>query len=921
MGSKEESANESKFKVLATPDELKPQNIRRSTTPDQVPTERHDKSNTVIVGMGPVGLASALAAIARGESVTLITDREMNSELGVRQQVLGVDAVMDWVASLVDPELLETYKASGQLTRTMYQPVNKDGAPDGEPVPYWGFSTGALERLLVEELNRRIDLKSQPGLVEILTQQDNFFVTGEDTDEPGEQSLSAIKKKHAEQWAELSETEQNFLAKLSFIELHNGEAIVEKAKQEVRQKFEIGINIVKVDKIPPQLSSQIDISLQKHGEADVETQLSQIKELRKQIDITDGHITLGHVVSINGQTVDKQCHQFPFEDLITANGAKQQAEKSLAGSMFADDVHIEHPAHKAHVAAIFHIKKNQSVQWGKNNEAPIELDAQLITDMVTECKANKSLTTRVPMEQLRQYGWSSASRPHQQVYATGADRDGEDEYCYIGCEYPEDLKPQNLMKYVEIAATAYSSGAKQQDPSLEQIPTEIRHKLMELAVKEGELAKLTYGRQRASIELASLSKELIRGWSRLLLRDALPQSVCTFSMLSEPTYEAIDKGKQVLSTSAFDLGFAELGQSVLVNGNQTEGYNAVMSMGDGRMFPLYTTGTGAQTGLKLAQAFHQAKEKYSALQQELKQQKQYSWLFDQTTGELLTETQVEPTKQPSYQQTLAAFKDKANTLVADTYAEYHANARAVVDEIRDVQAKWIEARNKRFYEAQKTFDTVSSATDLGHKIDAFINHYQSNLRKTCRQGVIRLPTEELSGAVKRERQELITAISTHCSLKRSQLPTKIADHMMKVKQCMEQTKEAIEQNYSRFTDQAVEHYEDIPQQTLGAEADAAAYSKNLAMLCAELHKLQNELSELKSDLLTVEESMSTSVTETTTQGQQLLQDLHESVQKISDLLNCGLFKSVLATMENEQDEQLATEEQQQPTKGGRWFNW
>lgn len=88
---------------------------RQSSVPlveDEVDVVLPAKYETVLIGSGPVGLLSTLAALKFAEKdnkVALIADRK--EELGIREQVLWIQQdVYDFVKSLVGAELITKLK-------------------------------------------------------------------------------------------------------------------------------------------------------------------------------------------------------------------------------------------------------------------------------------------------------------------------------------------------------------------------------------------------------------------------------------------------------------------------------------------------------------------------------------------------------------------------------------------------------------------------------------------------------------------------------------------------------------------------------------------------------------------------------------------------------------------------------------------
>jgi hypothetical protein len=143
------------------------------------------------------------------------------------------------------------------------------------------------------------------------------------------------------------------------------------------------------------------------------------------------------------------------------------------------------------------------------------------------------------------------------------------------------------------------------------------------------------------------------------------------------------------------------------------------------MYPLYTTGTGAQTGLKLARIYDSAKQKYNLMMSNLNKKAEYSLLFT-------NENPHEPDPRLC-EMNLALFNQyiKERDQVADvTYRWYHAQSRKIIDGIRDVQTNWIASRNDRFVKAEKVFQVVQDALGLEQRVIS-INTTCQSVATTC----------------------------------------------------------------------------------------------------------------------------------------------------------------------------------------------
>lgn len=681
--------------------------------------------DTIIVGLGPVGLSSAVAAIERGEKVALITDRDPHKDLGVRQQVLGVDEVMDWVSDMIRPDILSKYQASHRLRRTMYQPA------EGEPYPYWYFSIGALEEILLDEIDARIADQVNAQLER-------------------DPKLDPMDARHR-----------------------------------------VALDIIKVAKIPAELSNNIDLSTSGPDQNQQEA-LHQYMALSA----SERKLTLGNIEEINGQKLSgpHQKQAFYFHDLLAANGSKQQTEKALADRLRGANVHLTQPCYESHVATIFSIRGQTPSTTQGPSLLPQTLTPEWIDDMVEHCKMNKDLTQPVSMQALQAYGWELASRPHQQVYTTGADAENKNDLLYIGCEYPEALKPEALKIAVTLAIKAYNKPSDSLEMKCYQaLPDAIRR----------EIELLPYERlsQLNDRDYAQLSSQLARQWSRLLLEDALPKEICCDENICDPNYSKDERAKAILSTSRFDLKFFELGQSLSVLGDREKGWGAFISLGDGRMFPLYTTGTGAQTGLKLARIFHQSKEKFN---QELQA------IF------------AHPTNDADYQEKIEALTEKM-------YSEYHALSRIEIDNIRTIQADWIEKRNQREQKAQQIKALIDDAQVLENKVDQLMMTLKK-LTNLCsqnnkQQALFNKPT--LSNALQSYLQE--QGMNT---ADQKQLIEALTRH----EQSMQTARSKLHHFYTQFTCDSIHAYENIPLKSLGSDCGPEGYCQPLNEICAQLHQ-------------------------------------------------------------------------------------
>lgn len=574
---------------------------------------------TVCIGMGPVGLLAALSAVDRGEHVAILTDRAPDTGLTIRQQVLGVDdEAMMFVKSLVRPDIWKKYVQNNIITLHPYNVPNPNKPGEMMSLNYWYFSTGGLEKMLVDELNDRI------------------------TDR---------------------------CIKLS------GKKDPVEARQ--AERSQAGIDILVTAKISPQLTADIQLSGQSSYSPDtpIADMAASLKSLRSQTLLRQKHMDIRHdeqtitvtdIQSINGAPVPyaEKRQTIGYKHMAIANGGKQAAEKALAMVFHAENVHAAEPLISNHVAVIFNLK-------GSVGRPPVAFDAHELMRHIEQAKKDKT-SEPIKMAALREYGWTDASRPHQQIYASRANT-LEHEFCYIGCEYPEALKAPAIKVAIELKLLNPAEYEK-------SVPIKIRQAI------DSNPNKINAG---------TISKQLCRQWSRMLFQDALPKNICD-AHITDPVYDKggpIQIGQQQLETSQFDLTFTELDTSIVISGDPAlADVSTIVSLGDGRMLPLYTTGTGFQTGAKMAMHYHNAQTALATGLAELK--KKYH-------------VERGSTKDESQQ-----YRADYQKLVTEVYTAYHAEMRAEIDKIRGVQSEWIEKRNERVLKAASVFYVMEQATGM-----------------------------------------------------------------------------------------------------------------------------------------------------------------------------------------------------------------
>lgn len=751
--------------------------LSRSETEDRtasisIPGKTKDYQ-TVCIGMGPVGLLTALSAIDRGEKVAILTDRAPDTGLTIRQQVLGIDdEAMMFVKKLIRPEIWRYYVKNNIVTLHPYEMPNPSKPEERISINYWYFSTGGLEKMLLEEYMARIDDRCM---------------------------------------------------KLS------GNKNPVEARREARSK--VGIDVLVVDKIDPKLTADINLSTRSRLNDSPDEFTALLKYLRaqtllrqKHMDIrpTEKTITVAGIKSVNGMPtpVSEQRQTFGYEHIAIANGGKQAAEKALATAFSADNVHFSQPLVSSHVAVIFNLTGTLS------GFPPVNFDAHELTRQIEKAKKDK---THEPMSmaKLREYGWTDASRPHQQIYASRANN-LETEFCYIGCEYPEALKVSAIRAAIEL---------KLRDPTEYEktVPAKIR-----------EAINRDTNKEHANV----ISKTLTRQWARMLFQDALPQNLCDKHII-DPTYDnpqnPIQSGQRQLETSQFDLVFSELDTTIVISGDPLqEDVGTIVSLGDGRMLPLYTTGTGFQTGAKMAMHYHNAQTEFAKGLAELR--KKYH---------LDSEDLHEPDQTKSDHNYRSEYQD----LLGEVYGKYHAEVRFEIDKIREVQAKWIEKRNERVLKAAAVFYVMQEAVGMCERVEKIAVACDS-IKGNVRPG--------LFSAKQKDYKELIPDKALAEKLER------IRNHMKKVA-CNLNT------FYVQFNENQIVAYEGVPELVLHKQdATVQEYYSFLREACLSIKDLEHEITSC-NDFCSKEATQ-------TGMNKAIFEKLKIAAAEMQALLDCDIYR-------------------------------
>lgn len=172
-----------------------------------------------------------------------------------------------------------------------------------------------------------------------------------------------------------------------------------------------------------------------------------------------------------------------------------------------------------------------------------------------------------------------------------------------------------------------------------------------------------------------------REYAIALMADTLPKSyIDQISDIPCDLTTSYGQKRQKLSLSAFDISLGDLNRTVLPCGDTADPRETavIFFLGDNRKNPLYTTGTGVQTGVREVILFDIF----------LKNQHAQTASLEQNLG------------------------------------IYHAGVRAIIENIMLVQDKWIATRRHTLTTAQENYQVFQvMKTDL-----ARLNHYMSTLQ-------------------------------------------------------------------------------------------------------------------------------------------------------------------------------------------------
>ncbi len=175
-----------------------------------------------------------------------------------------------------------------------------------------------------------------------------------------------------------------------------------------------------------------------------------------------------------------------------------------------------------------------------------------------------------------------------------------------------------------------------------------------------------------------LPKEKAQEYAKLLMRDQLPADyLAGITEIECDLRTAYGKKKALLKTSVFELELGDLNRTLIPCGDlqDEEDVGAIFFMGDSRKNPLYTTGSGAQTGIREVRNFEQ-------------------FLKDRQT---------------------------ATNTVAHDLEKFHAHSRALLDVIVDKQDTWVSGRVTKEAEACANYKIFTQYSGNIHRVSSFAN--------------------------------------------------------------------------------------------------------------------------------------------------------------------------------------------------------
>lgn len=165
-------------------------------------------------------------------------------------------------------------------------------------------------------------------------------------------------------------------------------------------------------------------------------------------------------------------------------------------------------------------------------------------------------------------------------------------------------------------------------------------------------------------------------YAKLLLRDKLPESVIKNISEREFTPNKFGKKQELLAASRFDLELGDVNISLLVC-TEEDVPSLIFIMGDALKNPLYTTGTGVQTGLREVMAF----DKFLNSPRE-----------------------------------------------AENVGRYHADVRALTDPIHEKQNKWVLGRLESERQAKKYKQCFDDLCIISQSLSSCVKFYDEYAR-------------------------------------------------------------------------------------------------------------------------------------------------------------------------------------------------
>ena len=175
-----------------------------------------------------------------------------------------------------------------------------------------------------------------------------------------------------------------------------------------------------------------------------------------------------------------------------------------------------------------------------------------------------------------------------------------------------------------------------------------------------------------------------------LMGDQLPRDV--IARMKEIPCDDSAYGQKMaqLKLSVFDINLGDVNFTLEVTGvtDEEETTSVIFFMGDARKNPLYTTGTGVQTGIREVMKF----------------------------DELLANLEA-PQASASAS---ASAADERPSVLALSLAKYHAEVRWILDDIALKQDQWIAGRKEKEAKATQNFLFFSQSEEQIQEISAFI---------------------------------------------------------------------------------------------------------------------------------------------------------------------------------------------------------